>query len=166
VEEPEQKALAFNSVVREVRALADPRHFAALLQQLPAGTRALVEQPPLPIEWLPYTHSWSLVRKAHEVCFDGDEQRTAEIGRRAVVNDLKLVHKMFIRLASPEFVERVAAGCVRVHYQGLRHATPLFWQVQAGTLRGLAEATGLAAVHIAIVDGKHSPSRCVVAVNW
>jgi hypothetical protein len=165
VGEPPRKALAFNSVAREIRALADEAKWASLVARLPPATRALL---------------------AHEVVFDSDEKRTAEVGRRAVVSDLNFVHKMFIRFASPEFVLGRAArlwssywrdngtvsvvrerpGRAQVRYEGLRHATPLFWTVQGGTLRGLAEATGFADVKVTILDGKRSPSNCLVQVEW
>jgi len=55
---------------------------------------------------------------------------------------------------------------VYVHYEGMRHATPLFWTLQAVTVRTLAEATGIAGAEVGILVGRDSPSHCVIGARW
>jgi hypothetical protein len=184
--EPHNRGLAFNSCLRQIRALASADDVARVVAALPDDTRALVAQPPLPIEWLPYRHTFALVRTTHDLVFGGDERRTTEIARRAIVEDMKLVHKIFIRFATPQWVltrvarlwssywrdngtlrvEPIAERRVRVLYEGTQHSTPLFWAMQGATIEGLATATGLGPVTVKLVEGKDSSSRCVFEVGW
>jgi hypothetical protein len=184
--DPEYKALGFNSCVRALKAVAPPERLPPVWAALPPDTRALVETPPLPIEWLSYRHSFALFRTAHDVAFDRDVRRTAEIARRAVRDDMNVVHKLLVRLASPEQVITRAArlwgnywrnnGEVRierrepkhiwVHYSGQQHATPLFWAMQCACVKALADATGVAGVRAAVDDGRACETSCVIAVSW
>ncbi len=99
---------------------------------------------------------------------------------------MHIVHKLLVRLASPEQVivraarlwgswwrnngavrvERRAPREITVHYDGMQHATPLFWAMQAACVRALAEATGATQVRAAVDDAYAGPTRCLIAVSW
>jgi hypothetical protein len=182
--QPQNKALAFNSCVRQLKELVSAAEFDTVLAALPEETRALVAAPPLPIEWLPYRHTFALIRTAHDLAFRGDEGRTTEIARRAIASDMTLVHKLFIRFASPEYVlgraarlwtsywrdngtlrvQSIQRGHVRVFYEDQQHATPLFWAMQRATIQGLADATRLGPVTVSILE--KAETRCTMEVRW
>jgi hypothetical protein len=186
VAEPELRAVGFNAWVRELRQIAAPDRFADLVTALPAPTAALVDRPPAPDEWLSYSHPFALVHLAHERLFHGDERITSNVSRRIVGQDLRGLYRVFVRLTSPEFVidraarlwptywrnngtvrvEPVNGEHVRVRFEGLSHATPLFWTLQCGLVRGVTEATRIASVSVRILDGRDSPSDCTFDVTW
>ena len=181
--EPEVKGSALSSWVRELRRSTSAHDWERIVAALPADTAHLVRAPPLPVEWISYEHSFVLVRTAHDLVYR-DERAMAEISRRIVHNDLHTIYRVFIRFASPEFVieraarlwqtywrnngtvevERLGGRVARVVYHDVAHATPLFWVVQGGTLRGVAEATGVKAVTVRVVEGR--ATRGVLEVSW
>ena len=184
--EPEYSAAAFNSVVRSIRELASADSLRETLAALPADTRELVDHPPLAIAWISYRHSFALVRAAHDHAFERDDARTMQVAQRSVIRDMATIHRMFIRLATVEYVvgraaklwdsywrnngsvtlERVDARRLVVRYQGVQHATRLFWIMQCGVMRGLAEATGMKDAAVTIEEGHVHPSRCAILISW
>jgi hypothetical protein len=184
--EPESKAVLFNTVVEVLRETTSPAAFQALLAALPPETAQLVERPPLPVAWLPHTHSFALVRSACAVLYGGDEERTSDLARRAVLRDLNSLYRLFIKLSSPQYVidratrmwetywrnngtvrvEREGPGSTLVHYEGMAHATSLFWSMQCGSLRGVMEATGVQGIEVRIIEGRNDPNRCTVRARW
>jgi hypothetical protein len=184
--EPENKAVSFNTLVEVLREITPPAAFQALLAALPRETAQLIERPPLPPTWLPYIHTFTLVRTACDVHFGGDEERTSELARRAVVRDLNSLYRLFTRFASPQYVidratrmwdtywrnngtvrvEREGSAATLVHFEGMAYATSLFWTMQCGSLRGVMEVTGVQGIEVRIIEGRDDPHGCTIRARW
>jgi len=184
--EAKNKAVTFNTLIEVLRETTTPSAFQALVKALPRETAKLIERPPLPPTWLPYSHSFALVRTACDVLYAGDEERTSELARRAVLRDLNSLYRLFIKLASPTYVmdravriwetywrnngtvrvEREGPAAALVHFEGVANATSLFWVMQCGSLRGILEATGVQGLEVRIAEGRDDPHNCKVRVRW
>jgi hypothetical protein len=184
--EPAIKAVAFNSIAAELRRMCDEERFARVVAALPPETAALIEHSPLPVSWVPQPHVAALVRAAYEVAFRRDERRLQSLAARAIVSDLSVVYRFFVRLASPEWViERVASmwkayyrdngavtverqgeRCVHVCYRGLPRPSPLFWSFQCGTIRGIARATGVTDVTTRVLEISEATGDCTIEATW
>jgi len=183
---PELKAAGFNSAVNALRVLSTPADFDKMVDALPAGTAELVRHPPLPVAWLPNEHFSALIETAGRIVFSGDEQRIEEVARRAISVDLNTIYKIFIRLASPQYVvERATklwqtytrnngfatavptsgAAC-EVSYEDIERPSPVLWAYQRGAIRGIIEATGVKTVRVQTLRGGHTQPHCRFSVSW
>jgi hypothetical protein len=183
---PELKAAGFNSAVNALRVLSTPADFDKMVDALPPETAELVRHPPLAVAWLPNEHFSALIETACRVVFGGDETRIEEVARRAMSLDLKTIYKIFVRLASPQFVvERATklwqtytrnngfatatptgnAGC-EVAYEDIDRPSPVLWAYQRGAIRGVIEATGVKTVRVQVLRGGHTQPHCRFAVTW
>jgi hypothetical protein len=184
--EPLGKAAGFNTAVKVIREMCTPEEFAKLVASVSAEVREQIEHPPMPVTWLPNRFFHELIKVAHLNIFAGNDERIAEVGRRAVMNDLKTLYKMFIRFMSPGFVIDRAAGLWHTYtrlngdvtatrssetsadilYQGVVSCSPTFWAYQRGAIRGVVEATGLKQVSVETLSGGRHDSTCTLRVSW
>lgn len=180
----EYKAAAFNSIVRQLRALVPPSTVEAVRAALPPETAALVDRPPLPHLWIPAAHPIALVRTAHDRAFGGDPKRTRMISRRAVVEDMSTIYRVFIRFASPEHVieraarvwetywrnngsvgvDRLSAAQVVVHFTGVRVSPPLTWEMMSASIEAVAELAGAKSVTTRVEEMRVDGAS--VRVGW
>lgn len=186
--EPEAKASAFNSAVMALRGMTPADAFERMVATLPSETQRLVRHPPLPLEWIAVRHFRALTTAALEQLFAGDEKRLSEWAGKAVRHDLKTIHRVFIRLLSPQHViERAARlwqtyqrnfGSVSaepdgehaaiVHYDEVPESeiSSAFWSYQGGCLRGVMEATGMKQIAVDIIAGGGSAAHAKFRVSW
>jgi uncharacterized protein (TIGR02265 family) len=183
---PEAKASAFNSTVGTLQAMLSPSAFQRVLLRLPRETAQLIEHRPLPLEWIAAERYGDLIGAALDEAFDGDEDRVIDVGRRMIVADLKMIHRMFIKLLSPQHVidrapriwlaynrnngflsvERLGDDSCEVHYQGVRAIYPGHWAYQRGIILGVIEATGYRQVGAQIVRGGRRDHEMVLHTSW
>jgi hypothetical protein len=184
---PSSKAAGFATVVSILRELADAPAFTRFTAALPVETAALIEVPPIAIEWLPIDHFYALVDTAERVLFAGDTSRVVDLGRRSIAHDLGTIYRAFIRLATPELtLTRTAkmwsaynrdhgsltvvmrgTDVADVTYDGIPSRAPgAFWNYQLGALRAVVEATGLHNVSTRMLaPAKGSTSRTIRIVG-
>jgi hypothetical protein len=183
---PTAKASGFNSVVKVLRDMIPAPEFANLVKRLPPATAALVGSPPMPVEWLPVEHYAYVVSTALYTCFDGDELKIVDMGRRAMLIDLKTMYRLFIRILAPTYVlERSSNlwltynrnnGTLRavqtgdascdVHYQGVLGLYPGFWAYQRGAILAVGQATGYRNVEVKLARGGRLEGNAVFTVTW
>jgi hypothetical protein len=186
--EPQAKATNFNSVATTLRRLLDEVTFRALVSALSRETAALIEQPKLPMTWIPTRQFVELLETAGRVAFAGDEKRVEEMGCQSVGGDMRTVYRVFIRLMSPQFVMQRAAklwstytrnnGTMRavavdahtadVYYEGLnaQAVSPIYWAFQRGAVRAVGEATGIKNVRVETRAGGGRARDCTMRVTW
>ncbi len=182
---PEAKASGHLTFMRVLEEMAGCR-WGTYVAALPADARELVLHPPLPLEWIPYRHFPVYLRTALEQLFGGDLARVVDLGRLCTLADLRGIYRIFVRLATPEFViERAPsvfaaylrnAGAVRlgrrgprdvqVCYSGVPFPSPAYWAYQQGSVQGAVQAPGTRRVDVAAVDGGGASSRCTFRVAW
>ncbi len=185
---PEAKGSGFNAPVETLRKMATPEAWARFVAALPPDTQALVQRPPLAVEWVPFRHFMDVLRAGETTLFGGDPERFAEVGRQAIGLSLKTLYRALIRLASPQFIiERSARmyetyvrnnGTVRaepvgdkmceVHYSGLDRdcVSPASWAFQRGSLQGVSETINVKSVKVERVKGGGRSPDCVFRVSW
>ena len=183
---PISKASGFISMRNAIQSLISPEQYKALMRALPADTAALVERPPLPVEWLPVRFGKELLETAHKVAFDGNDQLVFETARRALVSDLKTIYRIFIRFLSPQYViergaklydtytrhngsltvREIGPKSAELTYRNVVDSTPLVWVYQCGAAYGVLEATGLKDIRVEIKSGGGTSPTCVIHAHW
>ncbi len=183
----ESKAHGFNTTVAALRKMVDAAQFQATVAALPADTAHLTQYPPASMAWLPLRHFAALVDAAHAVGFVADLARVSELGRQAIGADLGSVYRVFIKIASPDFViqraaklwsvynrnngalttARKTANSVDLVYTGLHHMSAALWAYQRGAILAVVDATRLSAPSVDFVDGNDRDSGAsVLRVSW
>lgn len=89
----------------------------AVLDRLPADDRQAFSAI-LPITWYPHEADARLLRAIDDVLGDGDKKLLVELGRFEAEQDLRRIHRMFLRFANPAYVLEKAA-----HYWSRFHNT-------------------------------------------
>ncbi len=183
---PEAKAAGFISTLKAVQALLSPPTFARVVRALPPATAALVEHPPLPLEWIPVERYGDLIAVALREGFGGDEERIVDVGRRAIGGDLKTIYRMFIKLLSAQYViERATKlwltynrnngiASVRetgkqtceITYDDVRGIYPGHWSYQRGVIHSIVDATGYKRVAVRVLRGGRMEHSAVMQVTW
>jgi hypothetical protein len=181
----ESKASGFTSAVRALREL-HPQEFDALVAALPPETAALVRTPPLPMAWIPARHFVALIETAARVVWGGDPDPATEIARRALANDLGTLYRIFIRLASPNFVLeragkiyatftrnngalrviRSGKGWAEMTFEGIAERSPVTWAYNRGALLGTIDATGLKNGKVVITSGGGDNPDAIMMCTW
>src|SRR5262245_26212488 len=123
----EGKAQGFNSTVVALRELCSPEQFGQIVSALSPETRALVERPALPLEWLPDRHFTELIATAERLILRGDEAAFEKLGAESLKRDISTVYRVFIRIASPQYVISRAAQIWSTYARngGTLTATPI-----------------------------------------
>jgi hypothetical protein len=185
--QPMAKGAGFNSIVAVLRdEFLKGEEFAGLVRKLPAETAAVIQTPPLPMEWIPCARYGDLLSGVLKHSFRGDEQRVVELGRRAFLYDLKTLYRVFIKLMSPGFVidrasriwqtynrdngslsaRKLGDSRCEVSYDRVRAIYPGFWAHQRGCLLAAVQATGYpnpTAVFSRPDDGQ---GNAAITVDW
>ena len=184
--EPEFKVAGLLSMVRTLREMIGEPAWQALLEGLPADTRELIRQPPLAMSWAANHHFDRVVEAACAGPFGGDLTRVTELAKRAMLGDLSTVYRVFIRLASPDFVLKRAAkiyetytrnngqfrvtasgeGFAELTIEDLAAPSPAAWAYNEGAIRAVIAATGLKEANVTVAEGGGSDRRCVFRATW
>lgn len=184
--EPESKGNQFLTRLSVLRKLATPQQMDALIHALPPSTAELVRVPPLPMSWIHSSHWPELCQGAHRVVFQNDDEKLVHWGKTAMHVDLSTIFKMFLKLASPQFVARragnlwdqynrnngkvhtveVDARTVDVFYDGIRAVNRSFWTFQGGVVRAAIEASGVKDVRAQQTAGGGTSHACTIRVTW
>lgn len=120
------------------------RVFEALSPDDAAEVRALV-----PMTWHDLGLQHRLLRVIDEVHGDGDGSLVEEIGTYEADRDLKLIHRLFLRMANPAYVlEKAGEYWGRFYDTGTWEVTRHSPQRATGVLRGCAPFDPLFAVYL------------------
>lgn len=184
--EPEGKAAGFITVSELLREAASPDDWRDYLAALPPDIAKLVEHPPFPSAWLPSRVFFTMLDIAGQKLMRNDPQRAFELGRQQMRRDLTGIYRIFIRIASPQYViERAAkiwgtytrnAGEFRVVEKGDRNTTaecagipfpsPFYWSYLRGCVHGSLELTGVKGLDVSIVEGGDYQPRALFRTRW
>jgi hypothetical protein len=184
--EPEAKASGLISWTRAVRQSVDSARWNRFLAAMPPETRALLENPPLPITWLPMRLMRPIFDNANDLLFDGDLEKTTDVSRRQIRDDLSTIYRVFIRVASPRFVASRASiiystyfrnnGSARVVAETERSVdilvedvalpSPELFARMRGSILGGIELTGARNPRVQIVSGGGSEPSCLFRAHW
>ena len=177
------KAAGFNTTAKALRRMLGNERFEQLTQTLPADTQALLRRPPPAMQWLPLGHFLALIHGA-EACLGG-VSHVEELARKAISEDLNTVYRVFIRLATPQYVLTRAANLfstynqnngelvirqtsvtsVEVAYIGQASDSPAYWAYQKGALWAVVNLLGLRAPAIAPIAPRKNEDA-VFRVSW
>jgi uncharacterized protein (TIGR02265 family) len=182
----EAKGAGFKTVTAVLREMLGPEQFSAVVARLSSPTAALIKVPPLPVQWIPCERYAELVSTALQHGFGGDEERVAEMGRRAIGHDLNTIYRLFIKLMSPPWVIARASslwltynrnnGALRarqisekqceVVYERVQVVYPGFWSYQRGCLQAAVQATGFAKARVLLTQSRGAAGDAVFTVDW
>lgn len=182
---PAAKAAGLNTLVRVVRARVSPERFERAIRELPADVRRLVEEPPLPMEWIDFERS-STLDDALCAALGNDLAAITEAAAEASREDLGTIYRAFMKLASPKYVAGRAAaiyatytrasGAMKVVAEGPLHVeialegaprpTPNFYALRRGNILGAVRATGVVGASCEIVRGGGRTSSVVYRASW
>jgi hypothetical protein len=185
---PETKGSAFISALGALKKMVPPATFEAMLPRLPPDVADLVRKPPLPVAWVPSEIWFGLIYGAYEHLFNRDEQKLFELGRVALLSDLRGVYKVFVKLLSPQFVidrgtrlwdtyarnsghlraEPVGDKACDVFYQNLPKGLirPEYWSYQRGAVAAAIEATGMKGIEVVVLAGGGSSNQAILRCSW
>jgi hypothetical protein len=184
--EPEAKASGMISWTSVLRKRVDSARWSRFLAALPPETRTLVENPPLPMTWLPIRLLLPIFEQANGLLLDDDMEKVADVSRRQMREDLSTIYRVFIRVASPRYVASRAAviystyfrnnGAARVVAEtersvdiavdGVALPSPDLYARIRGSILGGIELTGARSPRVQIVSGGgHEPS-CLLRADW
>jgi hypothetical protein len=185
VSAPSLKASAFLSEIQAIRSLCTPERFTEVVRALPADTAALVERPPLPVEWMEARHARELIRAAYRVAFDSDDSFVLEVARRATRADMATLYRGFVLTPTADHlierastlystyikggtvsVKRVDEHVLEVTQEGVPAADPVMWMYRRGVIWAMLEAVQLKIVRLEPVRGGGKESYCVFRVEW
>jgi hypothetical protein len=167
----EVKWIGVGAFVDAARLRLGEPAWGELVAKLPQDTRDLLAAPPAPIAWIDAQHLFviqdALVEQAnsrHDVL--------REISRVQVDQHLRGIYRVFVRLASPEFIAERAAtlyktywrnnGTLRVErsgpksfdviYDELPQVRPSWVSAQLGAIQAGLEVSGLSGVRVSVVQ--------------
>jgi hypothetical protein len=183
---PELKAAGFNSLVAVLRTMVPPPDFAAYVDGLPKPCAALIREPPLAVSWVPLADVEPVFSRSFVDLFHRDPARMFELGRLQLRADMTGIYRMFLRIASPQFVTartadiyrmyarecgtmRVLAdqpGRIDVQIEDRPFASSAFYHYLRGSIFGVIELTGVKRLGVAIVDGGGDLPRCHFRITW
>ncbi len=182
----ETKAAGFNSTVTTLRKMVSPDRFEAFVARLPPDTASLVHKPPIATSWLPFPRIVPLYEGAHRDLFGGSDEQVFDLGRRQMRDDLNTLYRIFMRVASPQFVvERATqiwgtylrdAGhiavtrnedrLIEVLADGYPAMSPTMWHYVRGMIHGTVELTGVPSLKTVIIEGGGRGTVCKLRVTW
>jgi len=185
---PETKASGFLSSLAAIRKMATPAAIETMTARLPSDIAELVRKPPLPVAWLPSELWFGLIYGAFDHLFEKDEQKMYEMGRLALLGDLRGVYKVFVKLLSPQFVidrgtrlwdtyarnsgqlraEPVGDKACDVFYENLPKELirPQYWAYQRGAVAAAIEATGMKGIEVVVLAGGGANNGAILRCSW
>ena len=175
------KGSGFNSFIAATKATLSATELAAVTAALPASTAALLHHPPLTVAQVPIADYLAFSEALIEHGFAGDDRRMRDIARIQLRNDLNGIYRLFIRLASPDFIieragqvyatywrnnghlraEKIAPTTCHVIYEEVVGAKSYFWQAQCGAIQSALEACGAKNVSVEIDHASATAARMV-----
>lgn len=185
VQDPAVKAAGLNTLVRVVRARANAERFAAAIRELPDDVRRLIDQPPLPMEWIALDRGTAL-EDALCAALGNDLAAVTEASAEASREDLGTIYRAFMKLASPKYVAGRAAAIyatytrgsgamqvvaetertVDIALEGVLRPTANFYALRRGNILGALRATGAAGAACQVVRGGGRTSSAVYRASW
>jgi len=168
------------------------QHFGAeararVIAQLPEEDRPILEGIVLPISWYPLPLFGRLLRAMDSELGKGDLALATERGRWVAVNDIRTIHKVFLKLFTPEWLveratgtlwkkfhssgqwttEALGEGKARAVLRDLAHVDPAVCASIGGWMIGLFELAGAKTIDVrhALCRGRGSQA-CVYEVEW
>jgi hypothetical protein len=181
---PEVKWIGVAAWVEAAKRVVGADAWQRVLAGLAPETRALLASPPAAIAWVDAAHCFALYDAVVEHGGNGGTEIVREIARAQVQHDLRGIYRLFVRMASPDFIAQRAAslygsywrnhGTVRAERSGphaldvvfeeLPRVRPAFVSAQLGGIQGALEASGLKSIRVNIV---HTTERSVRArASW
>jgi hypothetical protein len=169
--QPQVKWIGVAGFVEAAKRTLGDEGWQEVMAALPADTRALLDAPPAAISWVDAAHAFAL----HEgiVAHAGGRMESVrEIARSQVEGDLRGIYRLFVRMATPDFLAQRAAslygsywrdhGRVRAERSGPRsmdiifedlpHVRLAFVNAQLGGIQAAFEASGLAGVRVTVLQ--------------
>jgi hypothetical protein len=183
---PENKAHGVISWINSAREMVGEQTWAKFVSALPPEERQLVEHPPLPPTWISAELVHAMWEHATELLWGGDLERVTEVSRRQIRGDLSSIYKLFIRIATPQYVASRAATIYQTYNRnngemkivaetphstdvlvsGAMVPSPSFYASLRGSIFGAVEMTGVKDLQVKIVEGGGRESRCLYHVTW
>jgi hypothetical protein len=180
------KAQGLLSIIAILRERLSPESFRAMVEALPAPTRAVVDNPPLPMTWLPAEIYFDLLDTLDRKVWPNDPEQIVALGRERMKRDLKTIYKVLMHVMSVQavlqkgsaiwhtYTRDVADMAVRqagdreatVSYTNAALANPAFWHFQRGAVPGIIESGGAKNVSVRVIDGGGHAPFCTLAVSW
>ncbi len=184
--EAEAKGAGFLSATAAIKSVCTGEQWAKLLKAIAPDTAAMITSPPMPVAWIPAKHGSEIIRNAYEVAFGRRDDLLMQCAKKQLRSDLNTIYKIFVRLASPQYViERGAKlwdtynrhnGAVvarqtsdtsaEVRFTGVVTSFPAFWIYQRGAIVGVLEATGLKQPRAVLTSGGASEPDAVIEASW
>jgi hypothetical protein len=175
VTERGSKAAGLASYLAVLRDTLDGAQWDDYLARLPADTRRIVLEPPLPMTWIPDRHFQAALDAAAELV---TLQKMFEIGREQMRRDMGTVYRVFIAMATMDRLltraaaiygtytrngrmrsERVDRNTARVHIEDVNKTSPALWEYQRGNVFGVIEFARIKDPKVEIeAGGGHGPS--------
>jgi hypothetical protein len=175
---PEAKWMSVAAFIDAARRRLGEPAWEEILARLPDDTRALFAAPPAPIAWVDGRHVFALL-DALAGHAGGRLELLREISRSQVEHDLRGIYRLFVRIASPDFIaaraaslygaywrgngsihiERKGPKAFEVVYENLPSVRSSFIAVQLGGIQAAIEATGVKSVRVIVVETKEHGVR-------
>jgi hypothetical protein len=172
--------------MRGIKSLCTEADWQRAVAAMPPAARDLALNPPLPVTWINAHAITDLIRIGHQVALKGNDELLVQAARTAIKGDLNTLYKIFIRLASPQWVidrapklwetysrnngtvssSRTGERSTEVRYSKVTVTTPTFWLYQQGGLGGVLEATGLKHPMVKLVSGGGTSHDGVFHCSW
>jgi hypothetical protein len=167
----EVKWIGVGAFVDAARLRLGESAWGELVAKLPPSTRDLLATPPAPIAWIDAQHLFAIQDGIVEHA-NGRHDVLREISRVQVDQHLRGIYRVFVRLASPEFIAERAAtlyktywrdnGTLRVErsgsksfdviYEGLPQVRLSWVTAQLGAIQAALEVSGLSGVRVNVVQ--------------
>jgi hypothetical protein len=169
---PEAKWIGIAGFIDATKRTVGAPSWARAAETLPAATKGLLAAPPSPITWVDAEHAFAVYDAIVMHAAAGRNDVLREIAREQVQGDLRGIYRLFVRLASAEFIAHRAAslygsywrglGTVRAERSGSRSFDVLyedvprvrlvFMAVQLGGIEAALVASGLEGVRVNVVQ--------------
>lgn len=178
------KGLAFRSVLSALESIQGPAAVKATRELLPLETASRLESLTAST-WYPlsdYVNLWAAIQQAT----GNNRDLPRLIGRRAVEQDLRLIHRLAFaalsvttmmsisaRLFSSYYdtgrcrAEAAGSQRVRVHFEGCTGFTePMWLELRGGSECVVEQASKMRAASTLVSGGRNLDSECVIDVAW
>jgi hypothetical protein len=182
--QPQVKWIGLASFLEVARETIGNDAWAKLEERLPPETRSLLAAPPAPITWIDVDHYFAILDALTEHGGSRRGEIVREVARTMVARDLRGIHRLFVRMFSPEFIAKRAAalygtywrdhGEVRVEptgprtfevvYEGLSNVRMPFIQAQMGAIEAALDASGIVGLRVTLQ--KTSAHGFRVRASW
>lgn len=167
---PSIKGSGFNSYVLAASESIGPSALAAVTAALLPETAALLQHPPLAVSQIPIATYVDFTEALLLHGLKNNERELRRVGRIQLRNDLNGIYRLFIRMASPDYIitraaqvystywrnngrirtEKPSAKAVHVFYEDVPQIKSYFWELQSGAIQSALETCGAEQVSVEI----------------